>query len=141
MEAERDTELQLLEELQACPASSMQAEAAKEKLDEHNRSRFPGFTIVGDNVDFKTHARYNYVYQVSAYLRTWFVTHPPPPKSIRASICSHKNSIFFLVILYELVYTTKQQGRTLTLFLQIQIFEFQVTLYRMVDTFPLHMYE
>ena len=58
MEAERDKELQLLEELQACPAGSMQAEAAKEKLNEHNRNRFAGFTIVGDNVDLKTHARY-----------------------------------------------------------------------------------
>ena len=58
MEAERDRERELIEELKSCPDGSDQAEAAKQKLDQHNKDRFPGFTIVGDNVDMKTHARY-----------------------------------------------------------------------------------
>ena len=57
MEEEHDRELQLIEELGACPPDSMQAETAKQKLNEHNKSRFAGFTLVGDNVDMKMHAR------------------------------------------------------------------------------------
>lgn len=65
MVQERNVERELIRQLQSATEGSQEAQDVQVKLKKHNQQRFPGFTLVGDNVDFQTHARYFEIYTIT----------------------------------------------------------------------------
>ena len=57
MEADRVVEQHLLQQLANAPPDSPEAETILQQLQKFNSERFPGYALVGDNVDIRLQRR------------------------------------------------------------------------------------